>query len=700
MAFIPIAPLVRNGRRRPRGGFWVPQLRPLYQQCVLPTAAQCATLPDLSQPTHADVAASEPSTWIHTTRRPPPPPAPLASLRVPPVSTVLAAAAARRENGAGGAVLQPGSPGPPAKRRCGADRDPVPVVAETPPSVEEPAHPPSTVQRSYHLHIRPSNAQRWELRRWFECGRWSYNTMVRAINGGVVRPGPNGRIAARRVAAELVAQHRRFLTATWPNVHNCVYRKSMEMAANAYNASAAQHRGTGRTFVLHERTAACLSEVIPVPAAQLQSATKASADRGAVQIVPAPPSPGAVGGARRRAALVMACGLAPKCVGGALGLAGSPRILEELLAHTTPGDARACLPHGGKLQWNHRSNRFYLIVHLARDVPPRRIDERPAAEHRVVALDPGARHFQVWYDPRDGAHGELLAAVGRGDATNDVGSVLDARLDRADRLRRRRRRDRRQPPDDPEAWAAWFARQRGRRADAERARSAALPAEWDWARRHWLRLRYREQRRRRRDALRRAGQWTHDWMRHAHYDAIGFLTDDVNGWDVVVPSTVKFSRLLRCENPHLPGSSRRRLRYWSHYAFGQRLRSVAETRGVLPGAWSVNRKHRPLPVWGVRITGVRDQSYLRGVRRPEPPPGRCASVSVPEPALRDASPPRSQRRTEQPPVCAHHRTHHPPVTPRGGRAGRDQATSLNQRRPPWRGPSERHHGWDWLPKAE
>ena len=126
-----------------------------------------------------------------------------------------------------------------------------------------------------------------------------------------------------------------------------------------------------------------------------------------------------------------------------------------------------------------------------RPIRPRVASSSPATAlhggHRVVSLDPGARHFQMWYDPEDGAHGELLASTT--SRRTPVVTAMAERQRRTDHKRARCDKVGQVPPaaDDD----AWFARQRGARADRERARlrDNAVDRSVDREHRKWLRLR-------------------------------------------------------------------------------------------------------------------------------------------------------------------------------------------------------------------
>ncbi len=64
------------------------------------------------------------------------------------------------------------------------------------------------------------------------------------------------------------------------------------------------------------------------------------------------------------------------------------------------------LRHEAKLHWDKRGGVFSLIVLLDRERPA---DPDPECHRkRVVALDPGTRHFQTYYDPASVEKGTVL----------------------------------------------------------------------------------------------------------------------------------------------------------------------------------------------------------------------------------------------------------------------------------------------------
>ena len=241
-------------------------------------------------------------------------------------------------------------------------------------------------------------------------------------------------------------------------------------------------------------------EVILLDAAQPKSATKRCADYKTVLRIQNAEPPRL----RRRRHADVTFGSSLKAH-GPIRIVDSPRIINRLLQD-------GYLKHEAKVQWNHRrANVFHLIVCWPVDLPP------PLPNSgRVVSLDPGARRFQVWYDPADGSHGELL---GEWNGTSGT-KALDERLAQYNTRAARRKK----PPwkSDNGVEPIQLPSMTGRKARAERAR-VAQNQRTDPEHRRWLVDRWRTAIRNRRAAYHRACDSTKDWRRHAHYDAIGFL---------------------------------------------------------------------------------------------------------------------------------------------------------------------------------
>jgi putative transposase len=223
----------------------------------------------------------------------------------------------------------------------------------------------------------------------------------------------------------------------------------------------------------------------------------------------------------------------------------------------------------GRLRWDKRRQTFDLIVQLRVTRPA---DPDPEAhDRRVVAMDPGVRRFQTFYDPADGRHGVLAAGYsggggGGGSPTSTVAAELERRCRRLDAMRSRL--DRRgwinasqpHPPGKRFRKALW-AHGRGELGEAEIARC-------------WHREEHAARRRAQRH-LRRAWARLHDLKHDLHYGCINFLW---RYWDTVIVSTASFGSM--CQRDVRPFGSRvaRQALSWSHYAFRQRLVSSAFRR--------------------------------------------------------------------------------------------------------------------------
>jgi hypothetical protein len=324
--------------------------------------------------------------------------------------------------------------------------------------------------------------------------------------------------------------------------------------------------------------------VIRFDAAQLPSETKETPDLKVVwPIVHAGP---ARQGRRRHADTWFGCGMSKL---GMVRLIDSARVIDQLVAD-------GCLRHEATLQWHrHRRSAFHLIVHLKVAVPPPRAltTDTPS----MVSLDPGARHFQMWYDPRDGSNGELLAGwnpaarhtagantpsgtpqrrtrrrpPGKISRSHDLShedldwwlshyrkqnrkrrrwaerrrptepppngalAELDRRIDR--RKRRARRRRMRVCGDGPMIYRPGMTGEMARR---ERQRLVDLGGATDDptadpTHRRWLFNHYRRRIRNRRAAYWRDSDRLDGWRTSGHYDAIGFLSGHHTAAGVVVP---------------------------------------------------------------------------------------------------------------------------------------------------------------------
>lgn len=210
-----------------------------------------------------------------------------------------------------------------------------------------------------------------------------------------------------------------------------------------------------------------------------------------------------------------------------------------------------------QIVWDKRRHSYHLKVLVRKNVAP---DPDPQGEHkRVVALDPGCRRFQQYYDPTDGQHGVLLDGY-NGNKKRTVLAELDRRCNRIDHLRSRERRlcpraeiRRNRPPRKPRKIET---------PPTRRQQLKELPMRTVRFRR-WQRSQRLVQREHRR---------LMGWRENAHYAAIGFL---LTNWDVVVYSVARFGQM--CDKLRRVFNSRtaRRAYTWCHYQFNERLISRA-----------------------------------------------------------------------------------------------------------------------------
>jgi len=197
---------------------------------------------------------------------------------------------------------------------------------------------------------------------------------------------------------------------------------------------------------------------------------------------------------------------------GDLRAADTAKVVDALVA-------QGKLLHSGKIAWDKRVGKFYLIV---KRVAKREPDSKPLADRDVFAFDPGARVFQAFSMP-DGTHGQLLRGAERHmrDLCSKI-SDLHAKYDR-----------------ETEKWKG---------ADG-----------WDPAHLRQQTLRGR---------LQRARARLRNWMKNMHYESINHVLDMA---DVIILPVFQSQRMARRAGRVFGNSVARDLYTWSHYSFSQRL---------------------------------------------------------------------------------------------------------------------------------
>lgn len=223
--------------------------------------------------------------------------------------------------------------------------------------------------------MRPTAKQREVLRRWFAASRYAYNTFVTMVNEKTVTLQVNNRNTVTVVQREIKDK---------PEVR-CLYASMLKLALmqarNAFKTNLA--KSASRPFEVHEIPANHAHQVVFLEGANME---KENPDAGPVKrIVAVTRTPE---GRRRHANVYLGKDMTEH---GPVRIIGSARVIDRLTSERV-------LQHEGKILWNRHRNHFHLVVCWEADVPA------PREPNRVVSLDPGGRHFQVFYDPADGNH--------------------------------------------------------------------------------------------------------------------------------------------------------------------------------------------------------------------------------------------------------------------------------------------------------
>ena len=181
------------------------------------------------------------------------------------------------------------------------------------------------------------------------------------------------------------------------------------------------------------------------------------------------------------------------------------------------------LKFGGKLVWEKRVNRFYLI--MLRNIEPRCDPDPSFQTKKTVALDPGIKTVQTFYSP-DGTHGTFLEGY---ETYVDTTIALLRKLHQ--------------------------------RLECIKEKRCAK--------------KYRATRSTRRRILRTHFKLS-KWMDNQHYFIINEL---LSAWDIVVFPVLNVSRIIRRKQRPFDAMTALRLSCISHYKLRMRCKDRAETLG-------------------------------------------------------------------------------------------------------------------------
>lgn len=401
--------------------------------------------------------------------------------------------------------------------------------------------------RCYRVRMRPTAPQRQELQRWFAAARWAYNAMLAGIK--------DGRWPAHETACKNVTRDPTMPPWIKTAVHYTVYHNATLEAVRATKADLTKRRNNPnhRWNASFRSATRSRTETLLLDAVQFHANRPGVKDTGPVRQILPLPAPVAPRSARAHVFLGKSM-----ADGGPVLVKDRNWLIDRLVADRW-------LRVQGRLQWDKDRRAFYLIVGMRRQRPA----DPEERDKRMVALDPGVRRFQQFYDPADGRHGVLLD----GYHTVDHTGASTAHRPAADELERRCRRiDAAQARLQRRGWLNAACPQPpgrvGRRWAADRREGRITPSAY----RTFLRRADHAAHRRAERLVRREWARLRGLKHGMHYAAIGFLW---RHWDVVIVSTASFGDMCRSDRRPFGSRTARAALSWGHYAFRERLKSSA-----------------------------------------------------------------------------------------------------------------------------
>ena len=205
------------------------------------------------------------------------------------------------------------------------------------------------------------------------------------------------------------------------------------------------------------------------------------------------------------------------------------------------------LKEDGKIMWDKRTNRWYLIVLIDKEVK-KKYSEAQDHDTKVVSLDPGVRSFNTFYSP-DGSHGELL--IGATNVAMGMCKKMDKIRSDMDKIHENHKRDLQLMKEGGSEGGEQGSRIIGVTTYASHRSTLAHMRH----RFHALSARLR------------------DWRTNAHYDAINFLLGRYN--QVLIPE-FQSKRMAAKAERNISSQTVRRMFTMSHFMFRSRLIGKAE----------------------------------------------------------------------------------------------------------------------------
>jgi hypothetical protein len=375
------------------------------------------------------------------------------------------------------------------------------------------------IVRSYKMRIYPTPDQQGVLFSWMDATNVSYNLAVDMIHDS------HQKHLWTKIRNEITPKNKTLPGNEWTlKTPKCVREQGVKEAVVSFNTSlkVCREKRRGRPFnMTHRSRKHDATTTINLSCAQV-------GDRGPLPYIL--PCEGDSHSRQKKLATIRFSPTFSKCMGGHVNTDMVIRDRTWLIDRLV-GDGN--LMRDGKILFNRRLGIWYLIVVL--DIKKKPVVD--ALQPKVVSLDPGARSFNVFYEP-SGTHGELLS---------NVLPVLQKLNARTDMLVSKMQRE--------------LVR---RKRDVECGRR--------------LLRNHAQQRKRTRSMKRKIAQLRHKkdcYRTNAHYDATNFLLKE---YDHIVIPKFPIKGMVKKEGGRrkIGRKTVRDLYSWSHFQFRMRLASKAE----------------------------------------------------------------------------------------------------------------------------